>query len=31
MGDLLQAGSEILRVEKLLYIPLNNATAPVTV
>ena len=31
MGELLQSGSEILRVEKLLYIPLKNPSFPVTV
>ena len=27
IGELLQSGSEILRVEKLMYIPLANATS----
>ena len=28
IGELLQSGSEILRVEKLLYLPLTNTTYP---
>ena len=28
IGELLQSGSEILRVEKLMYIPLSNAVHP---
>ena len=31
MGELLQSGSEILRVEKLLYIPLSNPSFPITI
>ena len=31
IGELLQSGSEILRVEKLLYIPLTNTTYPIVV
>ena len=30
MGELLQSGSEILRVEKLAYIPIHNAKADST-
>ena len=31
MGELHYAGSEILRVEKLLYIPLKNPIFPITI
>ena len=30
MGELLQSGSEVLRVEKLAYIPIHNAKADST-
>lgn len=29
IGELLQSGSEILRIEKLLYIPLTNTQYPI--
>jgi len=30
IGELLQSGSEILRVDKLMYIPLENPSVPIT-
>lgn len=31
IGDFLQSGSDVLRVEKLMYIPLTRVSVPITV